>query len=100
VPVDVTITSRPFTEEKKLFFAGKEKIERLPSLIIVPRTLSMQWRQQITLFTEAGAFNVLTYSTQSCDRRTFFGPGGLWEAAVQRSPHPERTILLAEISVS
>ncbi|KAG9073827.1 hypothetical protein FS749_014652 [Ceratobasidium sp. UAMH 11750] len=53
----------PLLEEShKKYFAGKEKIELLPILIAVPRTLSSQWVAELKKFTEKGAFSILLYS--------------------------------------
>ncbi|KAG8678439.1 hypothetical protein FRC08_017778, partial [Ceratobasidium sp. 394] len=52
----------PLLEEShKKYFAGKEKIESLPILIAVPRTLSSQWVAELKKFTEKGAFSILLY---------------------------------------
>jgi hypothetical protein len=85
------------TERGKRFFAGRQTMDDLPSLIVAPLTLCPQWEGQLLRFTEHGAFRVLVYSRRQT-RQEFFGKGGPWEKALGRSPN--RTIVIAGTSVS
>ncbi|EUC59169.1 SNF2 family amino-terminal protein, partial [Rhizoctonia solani AG-3 Rhs1AP] len=90
----------PFAIENDThYFAGRERIPNLPSLILVPTTLSMQWQAQIKMATHHGALKILPYSSGPTFRRNFFAPGGTWEKAIgPEGCDARRTIVLAEYS--
>ncbi|KAG8782049.1 hypothetical protein FRC12_021264 [Ceratobasidium sp. 428] len=80
------------TEASTPYFAGREKIPRLPIALVVPLTLVDQWRREIKKFTTEGAFRTLTYS----DPVRFFEPGGLWDK-VMKGHDAHRTIILVPL---
>jgi hypothetical protein len=88
-------------ENNTPYFAGLRQIPDRPSLIVVPRTLSSQWMEQLQAFTKRGSFHILRYS---CDQgslaRYFTDPKGEYKKAV--GPHnrnASKVIILAEMSV-
>ncbi|KAG8737462.1 hypothetical protein FRC10_008165, partial [Ceratobasidium sp. 414] len=80
------------------YFAGQPSIPSLPVLIMVPRALSTQWRDEMIRYTEHGAFQVLIYSSNVQSRQEFFKPGGLWDVHVSQSKQKHRTVIIAELN--
>ncbi|KAG9077572.1 hypothetical protein FRC06_008830, partial [Ceratobasidium sp. 370] len=81
-----------------LFFAGREKIPRLPTIIVAPRTLIRQWHSQIIRFTTPNAFRVIIYPSEQSERKQFWAKSGVYAEAVEKAKHPHRTIILVATS--
>ncbi|KAG9101257.1 hypothetical protein FS749_008706 [Ceratobasidium sp. UAMH 11750] len=81
-----------------LFFAGRDKIPRLPMIIVAPRTLIRQWHSQIMRFTTPNAFRVVIYPSEQSERKQFWAKGGIYAKAVEKAKHPHRTIILVATS--
>ncbi|KAG8711805.1 hypothetical protein FRC08_015403 [Ceratobasidium sp. 394] len=85
------------SESSQPYFAGLERIERRPSMIVVPLTLVQQWYEQLKHFTADGAFQIIIYSKEYYDPVQFFEVGGLWDK-VTKGKTAHRTILIVPIS--
>ncbi|KAB5587686.1 hypothetical protein CTheo_8873 [Ceratobasidium theobromae] len=83
-----------------LYFAGHERIPTRPSLIVVPRTLSSQWMEQLKAFTKLGSFHILRFSSdQGSLARYFTDPKGEYRRAVgPDNKNACKVIILAEMS--
>ncbi|KEP49107.1 SNF2 family amino-terminal protein [Rhizoctonia solani 123E] len=77
-----------------VYFAGNEQIPLLPSIILMPKSLCIQWGLQIIRFTTLGSFRLIDYAKKGCDRISYFQKDGEYDQLVLKAGFPHRVIFL------
>ncbi|EUC53977.1 SNF2 family amino-terminal protein, partial [Rhizoctonia solani AG-3 Rhs1AP] len=92
-PEFITVKGTPY-------FAGRQAIPNLPSLVISPCTLSGQWMEQIAKFTQQGSFAVVRYAVDQGPLETFSSnpKGGYRIAAGPGGERASSIIIVADLS--
>ncbi|KAG9080964.1 hypothetical protein FRC07_014716, partial [Ceratobasidium sp. 392] len=101
LPENRRLPPAPFTVENGTpYFAGLPKVPCLPSVIVVPTTLSSQWIAQLFKFTQQGSFSLVRYSSDQGSLEDFFtNPAGAYrKAAGLKLERAHRTIIVADSS--
>ncbi|CUA73437.1 helicase SWR1 [Rhizoctonia solani] len=81
-------------ESGHIYFAGGEKIPMLPSVILMPKSLCIQWIFQFTRFTTPGSFRLIDYAKKGGDRISYFAKGGEYDELVVKAGFPQRVVFL------
>ncbi|GAB1528111.1 hypothetical protein RhiTH_011302 [Rhizoctonia solani] len=83
------------TESGHVYFAGQEKISSLPSIILMPKSLCIQWSLQFQRFTVPGAFCLIDYAKKGSDRTSYFLQGGDYDRLVAKATFPHCVVFLS-----